>query len=81
MPSIVDHFESPEIGISTAKDAKSAKENGFTAENEEIAEKKWVPNSGQQGYLSSAPSAISAVNFLSFAFFASFAVKFGSAFG
>src|SRR5438270_1607752 len=29
MPSIVDQFKSPEIGISTAKDAKSAKANGF----------------------------------------------------
>jgi hypothetical protein len=35
----------------TAKDAKSAKENGFTAENAEIAEKKWVPDSDQPGYL------------------------------
>jgi len=35
----------------TAKDAKSAKENGFTAENAEIAEKKWVPDLDQPGYL------------------------------
>jgi hypothetical protein len=43
---------------------RTQKENGFTAENAEIAEKKWVPDSDQQGHLSSAPSAISAVNFL-----------------
>jgi hypothetical protein len=39
---------------------RAQRETVFTAENAESAEKKWVPNSDQQGYLS---SAISAVNF------------------
>jgi hypothetical protein len=63
------------LEFSTAKDAK---ENGFTAENAEIAEKKWVPNSDQQGYLFRCALSELCGNFLPFALFVSLAVKFGS---
>jgi len=47
---VIVSLESPEIGIFNRKGTRRAqRENGFTAENAEIAEKKAVPDSDQQG--------------------------------